>query len=127
MREGACFATCKRWATGTEWGLLPCLSFFWHGLYVNIHALQFGMLADKKRFALAGQGEPKDFEVWKKECTVTGLAKFARTVADYYIDNDGFFAELLLIGLLGGSNEVLVQVATHEVDGATAEAATHDA
>lgn len=55
------------------------------------------------------------------------LAKFTSTVTDNNVDNDRLFAEFFLVCFLSRFDEVFVQVFANQVDGATAEAAAHDA
>ena len=56
-----------------------------------------------------------------------GLAELAGTVADDNINDDGFLAVLLFELLYDNFLEVGCQFGGHEVDGAAAEAAAHDA
>lgn len=55
------------------------------------------------------------------------LAKFAGTVTDDYIDDDGLLSIFFFELLYGCLAEVVVKLVGNEVDGAAAEATTHDA
>lgn len=55
------------------------------------------------------------------------LNQLARTVADHYVVHLWAAAELFFEAFLRSGDEGFVQFVLHQVDGTTAEAATHDA
>ena len=55
------------------------------------------------------------------------LAELARAVADDDVVDFGLVTVFLVEALLGVSDELAVEVVAHQVDGAAAEAAAHDA
>ena len=55
------------------------------------------------------------------------LAQLASAVADHYVDDHRLLAILVFELLLDGGHEVVVKLLSHQVDGAAAEATTHDA
>ena len=70
------------------------------------------------------------FALWIERSQMTPYhkkLKFAGAVGNYYGVNLGLVTILLVEARLGGGDEVVVEVALNEVDGAAAEAATHDA
>jgi len=57
---------------------------------------------------------------------LTALTKLARAVADDDVVDLGLVAVLLVEALLGILHKFSVEVVAHQIDGAAAEAATHD-